>query len=119
MLFTEFIGWWYGRGYTELLTRIRFFMKRLWMRFSVPTLAKTIFEPWRRITSEYGKSVQEKFRALIDNTVSRFVGFLIRITVIIAALVTMVLVAISSAILLILWPLAPALIIVIIIWAVL
>ncbi len=94
-------------------------MKHLWMKLSVPTLAKTLFEPWRRITSEYGKSVQEKFRALIDNTVSRFVGFLIRITVIVSAFIIMALLAVLAAILLVLWPLAPALIVILIVWAIL
>jgi hypothetical protein len=115
----EFITWWYGRGYAELLSRISSFMKRLWMRFSVPTLAKTLFEPWRRITSDYGKSIQEKFRALLDNTVSRFVGLLIRISVIITAFIVMLLIVIAAGIILVLWPLAPLLIIGVIVWAVL
>lgn len=85
-------------------------MSSVWQRFSVSILLKTLFAPWRRITTEGGRSMQEQSRALLDNLISRLVGFTIRIFVIIAALVSMVLLAVAGVVVIIGWPLAPPLV---------
>lgn len=86
-------------------------MSSVWQRFSVSILLKTLFAPWRRITTEGGRSMQEQSRALLDNVISRLVGFTIRFFVIIAALVTMVVLVVFGAVFVIGWPLAPPLVV--------
>jgi hypothetical protein len=111
MLFFEFVSWWYGRGLVLFFNKIIRAIKSIWYKLSVPSLAKTLFSPWKRISSEYGKSATEFFRALVDNTVSRFIGFIIRTVVILAAITAVVLISTIGIIVLVIWPIAPLLII--------
>ncbi len=111
MLIVEFFTWWYGRGFVELFKRFGGLLSSVWQRFSVSILLKTLFAPWRRITTEGGRSMQEQSRALVDNLVSRLVGFTIRFFVIIAALVSMLLLVIIGLVIIIGWPLAPPLVV--------
>lgn len=110
MLFAEFFTWWYSRGLIELFIRIKRLIEVVWRKLSIPILAKTLFEPWRRIVTESGGSIRDRSRALVDNMVSRFIGFSIRMIVIIAGLVVIILIAILGGLLLLLWPAAPILV---------
>ena len=46
--------------------------------FSLPTLFKTLFAPWRRDIAPPTGSIDEIFRTLLENLISRFVGFCVR-----------------------------------------
>jgi hypothetical protein len=107
MLLVEFFSWWYTRGFLELARKLGKTLRGIWQTFSVPLLLKTLFAPWKRITTEAGKSLQEHSRAWIDNAVSRLVGFTIRIFVIIAALASIVVVGLIGVCLIIAWPFVP------------
>lgn len=111
MLIVEFFTWWYGRGFIELFKRFGGLLSSVWQRFSVAILLRTLFAPWRRITTEAGRSMQAQSRALLDNVISRLVGFTIRFFVIIAALVTIVILAAVGVVLIVGWPLAPPLVV--------
>lgn len=80
--------------------------------FSVPTLARTMFAPWRRIITYPGAGLDAKLRAMGDNMVSRAIGFTVRLLVLSAALVTLTLVSIIGVLQIILWPLVPPAIVV-------
>lgn len=82
-------------------------MKGVLNNFSVFQLARTLFEPWRRIVTYPGSSLAEKFKAWGDNAVSRAVGFTVRASVILLAFLTLVAVAILTVIEIIIWPLLP------------
>ncbi len=109
MLLAEFFSWWYGHGLKELFRRSIGFINFIWQRFSVVSLLKTLFEPWRKIITDSGNSAQERGRAIIDNAVSRMVGFTVRVTVVFAAVVIIMLFIGLSAIFMVAWPLAPLL----------
>ncbi len=111
MLFFEFITWWYGRGFTELFIRVGFYIKTIWRKFSVTALTRTMFDPWRRITTDTNKSLQGMGRAVVDNMVSRLVGFVVRLFTILSAVVCVVFIGVASLIFIICWPLAPILVI--------
>lgn len=110
MLLLEFFSWWYGRGFSELFVKIGRNINSVWRRLSVASLFKTMFDPWRRITTEADKSLQGKGRALVDNMVSRFVGFSIRLIVILAAVIAVLAILVFAAVSIIAWPLAPLLV---------
>lgn len=110
MLFAEFFTWWYSRGFVELFNRLKQLLFSLWSKLSINILFKTLFDPWRRIVTESGGSIADKSRALIDNAVSRFIGFSIRIIVIITAVVLEILIIVGGAVLLVAWPLMPAMV---------
>jgi len=73
----------------------------------MPLLVKTLFSPWRRISSYGGRSFDAKVRASVDNFVSRLVGFVSRLLVLIAATLLLALTVIAGVIATIAWPLLP------------
>ena len=75
--------------------------------FSVGQLLRTLFAPWRRIITYPGASLADKWHAWGDNMVSRVIGFVVRIFVIFAALVTIAAIAVLTAIEIVVWPLLP------------
>jgi hypothetical protein len=107
MVIIEFFTWWYTAGYKKLLTSIGNRLRRIGMAFSVPQLLLTLFSPWRRIISYGGGSISDRLKAVLDNLISRIVGAVVRIIVILVAGVSMVAVSVGGALALILWPLAP------------
>jgi hypothetical protein len=107
MMFSQFFIWWYGRGWREL---IQSFPKRLQTtadNFSVNTLLRTIFAPWRRVVSYPGRSLSDHFHAWLDNLVSRVIGFIVRFIVLVAAAFAMAAVGVVTLIEIITWPCIP------------
>ncbi len=107
MLIIEFFSWWYTRGFARLASTLQARLKAIWYMFSIPILLKTLFAPWKRIQTDSGKGIQNFFRAIVDNLVSRFVGFTIRLFTIVAGLVSMVAMLVVSLVILIIWPFLP------------
>jgi hypothetical protein len=111
MLATAFISWWYGDGWKLVVEHAKRRLDRTLASFSVPTLAKTLFAPWKRITADPGAGLSAHFRAAVDNAISRLVGFTIRFFVLIAAGLSMCALAATAVLQAILWPLVPVLIV--------
>lgn len=107
MLLVNFFQWWYTKGWLEFAKKTIDRLRYLAQLFSVSILLRTLFAPWKRITTIPGKSIGEKLRATLDNFVSRIIGFLTRTIVIIAALIVMFITAIGGLVLFIVWPFAP------------
>jgi hypothetical protein len=78
--------------------------------FSVSQLIQTLFQPWRRIVTYPGASLDAKMRALLDNTISRGIGFAVRFCVLFAALLAIIGIIILTMAEIILWPLLPLMI---------
>jgi hypothetical protein len=106
MLF-ELFFWWYGRGWLDAWKTARDWVTKVQMEFSMPELFRTLFSPWKRIISFPGQSINEKFRAMIDNLISRVIGFLVRFLALIAATICIVLAAIVGLARAMTWPLIP------------
>jgi hypothetical protein len=107
MLVLSFLSWWYGRGWKEVATSLKPRLVGVMTGFSVKQLARTLFQPWRRIITYPGASLAEKFRAWGDNAVSRAVGFTVRAGVLAAAFVALAAMAAATVIEIIAWPLLP------------
>lgn len=103
----EFWTWWYGVGWADISQRVGARVVGVWQLFSIDILLRTLFSPWKRIVAAPGKSLDAIFRSMIDNTVSRFVGFFARIFVLFAALILTSLAAIIGLIMVLFWPLLP------------
>jgi len=116
MLIGSFFSWWYGVGWKQTANSFNRRIKSIAEMFSVKQLLRSMFEPWRRIVTVPGASLEAKMRAWGDNLVSRAVGFFVRVFVLLAAGISIIVVGLLSLIEIILWPLlpvaAPALIIV-------
>ena len=103
----ELIVWWYGQGWLLLIHNVQRRLVRTSHLFSVPILVRTLFAPWRRIMTYPGASIGEHARALADNLVSRAVGLVVRLLVLVAAGVMLLGVCLAGIIEIIAWPLVP------------
>ena len=112
MLVGAFIAWWYGRGWAGTFEQTGHRMKILVEMFSIPILVKTMFSPWKQIVSVSSKdqALNMKMRAVLDNIISRFVGFWVRFIVLITGLMAMLLAAVIGLVWVVAWPFIPLLI---------
>lgn len=111
MVIIELFRWWYADGWLLLIKKLGARLRNIWYVFSVPTLLRTLFSPWRRIITYPAKGVGPMMRALLDNFISRLMGFLVRCLVIITAVLGFLLTAVIGAIFVLAWPFVPFLII--------
>jgi len=112
MLFLEFFQWWYGIGWLEAGKGALGLVKKVQLSFSIPVLLRTLFAPWKMIISPPGRSLDDKMRTLLDNLISRTVGFFVRIFSLVAAVMLIALAAIVGGVVALAWPLIPVLVIV-------
>ncbi|MEI6237777.1 MAG: hypothetical protein WCP03_04230 [Candidatus Saccharibacteria bacterium] len=103
--------WWYGPGWSRAFKNIKIHTVGVSQSFSIPILLKTLFAPWHRMVSYPGRALDDKFRAIIDNLVSRLVGFVVRLMVLFTAALLTFLTAVGYGLLAVLWPLFPIIII--------
>lgn len=106
-MFIAFFSWWYGRGWQQVAKSFSPRIHNVVYSFSVEQLLKTLFSPWKRIITQPGRSLEDRLHAAADNTFSRAVGFIVRICVLLAAIVSVAVVALLSIIETIAWPLLP------------
>lgn len=83
----EMVVWWYTSGFIQAMQRAAKRLIAIWRMFSILIIIRTLFSPWKRIISPPGKSLEQIFRAWVDNLISRLVGFVVRIIVIFMSLV--------------------------------
>jgi hypothetical protein len=114
MLAVSFLTWWYGHGWGQVARNFRPRLRQIADSFSVGQLLKTLFAPWRRIVTYPGASLAERFRAWGDNLVSRVVGFVVRLFVLLAAVFVLIVSAGALLLEIILWPLLPLAILVLV-----
>jgi hypothetical protein len=110
MLAFEFFRWWYGQGWQLQLRNMERRLTRTSHLFSVPSLLRTLFAPWRRIVTYPGAGLEAHMRAATDNFVSRMVGFVVRLMVLFAAGVILTLLLIVSLVEVGAWPFLPLLV---------
>lgn len=107
MLAVGFFSWWYSAGWKLLARNVQKRLQKTAAMFSAPSLIRTLFAPWKRIVAAPGAGLQAHMRAIGDNMVSRAVGFTVRVFVLIAALVSLLIIAAIGIVQILLWPLVP------------
>jgi hypothetical protein len=78
MLALEFFTWWYSQGWSLLVHNAKHRLVRTSHLFSLPVLIRTLFAPWKRITTQPGAGLEAHVQAATDNFVSRCIGFVVR-----------------------------------------
>jgi hypothetical protein len=111
MLFLEFFKWWYGVGWQKAIRGAFGLIKKVELSFSISVLLKTLFAPWKRIITPPGRALEDKLSAMLDNLVSRTVGFFVRIFSLITAVILMAAATIVGISIAVCWPLIPFLIV--------
>jgi hypothetical protein len=107
MLVAAFFTWWYGPGWKHVMVSFGPRLKSVRESFSVDLLIPTLFAPWKQITSQPGRSLEDRFHAWVDNMFSRIIGFIVRAGVLFAALVAIIVIILVTIIEVIVWPLVP------------
>lgn len=110
MVLVYLLGWWYSRGWGWAVTSILSKIKDINETFSIPILLRTWFAPWKQIQTQ--ATFRNFFQAAIDNLVSRFVGSMVRGTMMFGALLSSLAVFAFAVAVLVVWPLIPVLVIV-------
>lgn len=103
------LSWWYVEGWREQLTRIKWAFIRMADRFSIGLLIKTLFAPFRQISADEQARGNNLATVITDKLVSRLIGCFMRTIMIIVGTITLILLAIVSAIRMLMWPLLPVL----------
>ena len=99
------LGWWYGKGWAWALGKIGTGISQVGKTFAVSNLLKTWFAPWKQITTT--STFQTFFQSLIDNTISRMIGFIIRSFMLFIALVWAAVITVFGVIMVVIWPFIP------------
>lgn len=113
MLIISLFQWWYGVGVKEFIGRLHLQLVKLTDFFSVGLLLKTLFTPFRLIDAnpDYGEGLDAKMRAGVDKLVACLIGGMIRTTVVIIGILSLIIMLVINFGRLILWlamPLLPA-----------
>ena len=83
-IFAIYLYWHYGAGFKGLLRIWKNFLLFAFHFFSLLPLLQTLFSPWHRLTSSYGRGFDPVvwIRAFTENMISRILGAIVRSMVI-------------------------------------
>lgn len=109
MIIVDMVGWWYSRGWLWMAQQIYVVeLARVVEFFSIKDLFKTLFSPFRQDVIDTSRApVGVKLQVLGGNIISRVIGAMIRITIIIIGLFFAALLILIGFVFLILWPFLP------------
>ena len=112
MLAVSFLQWWYLRGWLIYFDGFRAKMRNLADFFSIGLLLRTLFQPFRQISAdETGEKggLEGMLIAFFDRLLSRFIGFVVRIFIIVAGIIAMTVQFACGLVIALLWPCIPLL----------
>ena len=110
MAIVEMLSWWYAHGWNVFIKKNRHTLSNIVDFFSMNSLIRTLFKPFRQISAETASadsSLDLKMHMFLDRLISRFIGFFSRLFLLIAGTFIIIVGAICSFVLIILWPLVP------------
>lgn len=107
-----YLTWWYFDEPLYLWRSIIIITKKIYFGFSIGMLVSTLFDPWKKdVVYAENVSLDVKFRLMLDNLVSRFIGFVMRFFTVLIGLTFTGLTFIFLLILFLSWLLMPAIIV--------
>lgn len=113
----QFWSWYYTGAVKSLIRIWRDFIIFVREYYSIPLLLRTLFYPWRRDITKYGRgfSIKNFFETLSFNLISRGIGFFARSVAIVIGLFCLLGVIILGFIALIIWLVLPVVLVFLII----
>ena len=108
-IFAIYLYWHYGAGLKGLFRIWKNFLLFSFHFFSLLPLLQTLFSPWHRLTSSYGRGFDPMVwtRAFIENMISRILGAIVRSAVISMGILAELFIFIAGALLVLLWLILP------------
>ena len=104
--------WWYSHGWAVFIQKVKAFIVNTVDFFSMSSLLRTLFQPYRQISAESASadsSLDLRFQMFIDRLVSRTVGFFTRLILLFVGTFLIIISAVASFLLVLLWPVVPLL----------
>lgn len=105
MLVIECLRWWYGRGWRWRFSKSSQTLSKWAEFFSTDDILRTLFAPYRQTLAGGSSMVQR----LLDQVVSRLVGFMVRISLLIAAAFSLIIGGLGMIVVTLVWPIIPVL----------
>lgn len=110
MVVADILRYWYGVEVPRAPRRLQAIILIVADNFSMPLLIKTLFAPWRKdVIPTTGLAIDERLRVFGFNLVSIFVGFFVRLFVLMTASLIIALTVLVGVITLTLWVVIPVL----------
>lgn len=109
----EYVQWHFFRAPREIILALSYIIHYIFIYFSTVALFKTLFSPWRRYQWQYprGFDLGKFIEVFASNLISRIIGFLIRVYIIIVGLAGELIVLILAVLAFLFWLILPFLII--------
>lgn len=98
-----FFVWWYGRGLKDLFSFLSALFVYIQNMFSVVTLLKTLFSPWKKMAGPRRPGLDGLKDWMLDNIISRGVGFVMRVGMMMIFLVAFFIFLVFSLLIIALW----------------
>ncbi len=105
MVIVHILGWWYSRGWIWVLTTSGEYLSSIFSSFSVGTLLRTLFSPWKQIQTQV--TFRNFIQSQIDNFISRFIGAIVRLGMLLLSLVITIVIALVTILALVSWVFIP------------
>lgn len=108
MFIVGILGWWYGRGWALRVTRLREQLVGILDYFSIDLLMRTLFAPFRQISAGKVRGpIGVQMRAFFDRLISRTIGAVVRLVMIIVGSAAIILYVVIDGLFLVLWGVIP------------
>lgn len=113
-IFIDYIKWHYT---CALISYIRVYKNFWWFIvqfFSIPQLTSSLFSPYKRITEKRvsGFDIEAWFSYILINLMSRIIGFIIRLTIILLGIICLISFSLLALFGYAVWIIAPILLVV-------
>ena len=105
MFAVDLIEWWYLRGWGIFITGFKHKLTDSMDFFSIGQLFRTLFMPYRQISA--ATSEDSNLNKFLDRLISRAIGTVTRLFIIIFGGIAIILEAIFGFIMIVVWPLVP------------
>ncbi len=110
MLFLSLFKWWYGAGWRRRALLVNGRLEGVMDYFSIGLLLKTLFSPFRQISAgQVDGPLGVQLHALADKLISRVIGAMVRLVILVIGLITIALQALFGVFILAAWAFVPAL----------
>jgi len=110
MFIVGMLSWWYGAGSAMRGRLVRERIVATLDYFSIDLLLKTLFAPFRQISAgKVDGPIGVRFRAWVDQMISRIIGFFVRVIIILIGSVTLLIHVLIGGLTLVFWAVIPVL----------
>lgn len=110
MFIVGILQWWYGRGWIMRVSRLREKLVGTLDYFSIDLLLRTFFSPFRQISAGQVRGpLGVQMRALLDRIISRVIGAMIRLVMIIVGIFAIILYTLIGGLMVAVWGIIPVL----------